>query len=81
MRHRQLKTNLKQKIRNFGLVTFLDQLDIWNILSKFEMYTITSGYNIGSEYGVIEKKNAMQLLFTLCNRITICNQMTSSMVC
>ena len=48
-----MKTNLKQKIWNFGLVTFLDQLDIWNILSNFETHTtIISGENIGSKYGL-----------------------------
>ena len=40
-------------MRNFGLMAFLDQLDIRNILSKFEMYTtIVSGQNKGSKYGM-----------------------------
>ena len=47
-------------------MTFLDQLDIWNILSKFETYTtIISGQNMGSKYGMSLKKCYAIVIYTL----------------
>ena len=74
---------LSKKIRNFqfwfgdifGSVGYMEySVKVWDIHNyyKWAEYRLKVWYVI---------KNATQLLFTRCRRITICNQMTSSMVC